>query len=571
MAGNENDIREVEDVEASTGLFTELGVTGLKRSGGYLDEEFLPQLRGKKAVQVYREIRDNDDIVGALMFAIIQLCRNVEWSVTPAGKSTDDANATKLVETCMEDMSHSWDDMIAEIVDGKLTYGWQWNETVYKRRMGPWEKDPRKRSQFTDGLVGWRKMPGRAQETLQRWAFDENGDVRAMIQLGAPDYTQRIIPIEKSSLFRYGTTKNSPEGRSMLRNIYRPWFYKKRLEEFESIGVERDLAGLPKIGVPASYLSAKPGTPQAKQVEAMKKMVRGIRRNEQEGIVFPLAYDPETKQPLFSFDLVGSGGARQFQTDTLIQRYQTSILMTVLADFIKVGHESSGTYNMHVDKTGIFKTALNSILKNIADVLNRHAVPRLFEKNGWKPAQLPKIVPGDVDAPDIAQLAAFLAQTAGLGFQWQDADMEKFLRTAAGLPALAESDFKQRRVVARKEEATRFAETQTAYLAARSTLAQQMAASQMQTAGEPSAADTQEAMGVAQTAQGLAQGDANEQRTQEQHDTAQSAAQDTAAGAQLGHAQQMGEILNPDQGKDKPKPKSPAAKPKGRPVSRSKK
>ena len=33
----------------------------------------------------------------------------------------------------------------------------------------------------------------------------------------------------------------------MLRNSYRSWYYKKRLEEFESVGVERDLAGLPMV------------------------------------------------------------------------------------------------------------------------------------------------------------------------------------------------------------------------------------------------------------------------------------------------------------------------------------
>jgi hypothetical protein len=250
--------------------------------------------------------------------------------------------------------------------------------------------------------------------------------------------------------------------------------------------------GLPKVGVPAAYLKAPVGSQQAKQVEALKKMVRGIRRNEQEGIVFPLAYDEDTKQPLFTFDLVGSGGTRQFQTDTLIQRYEQRMLMTVLADFIMLGHDGSGTYNMHVDKTGIFKTALNTIANNIADTFNRHAIPRLFAINGWRPDKLPRIVPSDVDAPDLTQLGGFLAQTAGLGFTWNDADMEKFLRDAAGLPKLGDTDFNKHRVDARRQEATRYAENQTAYLAARSTLAQAMAAQALQAQGVPSGADVDE-------------------------------------------------------------------------------
>lgn len=538
------ELREIAQVTSSAGPFAELGVTGLKRNVGYLDEEFLPQLKGHKAIQVYREMADNDAIIGALLFSIGNLLRNVTWNVTPAGKGTDDAKAAKLVETCMEDMSHSWDELIVEILSS-LVYGWSLHEIVYKRRMGPWQKDPRHKSQFDDGLIGWRKMPIRAQETLQRWMFDDSGGVKAMVQLAPPDYQQRIIPIDRSLLFRNGASKNSPEGKSMLRNAYRSWFYKKRLEEFESIGVERDLAGMPKIGVPSSYLKAKPGSMEAKQVEALKKMARGLRRNEQEGIIFPLAYDEDTKQPLFTFELVGSGGSRQFQTDTLIQRYEQRMLMTVLADFILVGHEGVGTYNMHVDKTGIFKTSLNAIAGNIADVFNRHAIPRLFAANGWKPAQLPKIVPSDVDAPNLTELGGFLTQTAGLGFSWADADMEKFLRNAAGLPELADTDFNKHKVNARREEATRFAQTQTAYLAARSQLAQAMAAQQAMAAGQPAMDDIQEHASMSGTANDAQSSQANEQRTQEAHDSAQ---QTAGIGAVSSVAGMLGEG-------DKPAPK----------------
>ena len=510
MQSDQADAEQMDVAMQQALPFQELGVTGLRRSGGSLAEEFLPQLKGRKAIQVYREMADNDPIVSALLFSVDKLIRNADWTVVPAGKSTEHANAAKLLETCMEDMSHSWDDFISEVLS-MLTYGWSYHEIVYKRRMGPWQKDGRQKSKYSDGLVGIRKMPIRAQETLQRWSFDPSGSVNGMVQLGPPDYTTRLLPIERGLLFRYGQHKNSPEGKSMLRGAYRPWFYKKRLEEFEAIGVERDLAGLPMVKVPAEWLKAKPGSEQWKQIDAFKKMVRGIRRNEQEGLVFPTAYDDETRQPLFEFELLGSGGARQFETDTLIQRYENRILMTVLADFIMVGHQRVGSYNLHLDKTGIFKTALNATTQSIAEVLNRHMVPRLFMANGWKPAELPYFRVEDVDAPDIAQLGAFLTQTAGLGFNWgPDVEMEKYLRTAAGLPPLQEDAEKKSKRSARWVEATRFATEQTEMLAARSMLAQQMAQSQMQAEGIP---DPEQAQAAAQQDQANQQAGAQ----QEQH------------------------------------------------------
>lgn len=442
----------------------ELGSTGLNRASGYVDEEFLPQLRGRKAISVYKEMSENEPLIGALLFTITRLMRNVEWRVEPGGKSAEDEKAAKHVEECMNDMSMSWDDFITEALS-MLVYGWSWHEVVYKRRGGLWTNDPRTHSKYDDGRIGWRNMPIRAQETLLRWSFDDSGGVRAMVQLAPPRYQTVAVPIERSLLFRFKHHKGNPEGVSMLRTAYRPWFVKKRLEEFEAIGIERDLAGLPMVSVPAELLRAKKGTDQYAAVENFKKMVKTVRRNEQEGLVFPAAYDQDTKQPLYKFELLGGGGGRAFNTHQIIERYETRILQSVLADFIMVGHDQSGSYSMHTDKTGIFRTTLNSIAKMIADVLNRHAIPRLMALNGWKLKELPQIVPSDVDAPDILQLSQFMTAMAGTGITWfPDPVMEQFVRDAARLPKLDEETEERRRQMQMQSEATQFATMQGEYL-----------------------------------------------------------------------------------------------------------
>lgn len=413
----------------------EIGKTGLRRVSGYVDEEFLPQLRGRKAVQIYREMMDNDPIVGALLFAIDRLLREVEWRVEPASQSPEDQQNAEFIEQNMQDMSHTWDDLISEVMT-MVPYGWAWCETVYKRRVGPWEKDAAKRSKFDDNKIGWRKISLRAQETLLRWVFDEDGGIKALVQMAPPLYAPTVIPIEKSLLFRTTVAKNNPEGRSLLRTAYRPWYMKKRLEEYEGIGIERDLAGLPMARLPAEYLDAVPGSKQDLMVKAFRKMVRSVRRDEQEGILLPSLFDENGNQ-LFEFELLTSGGSRQFDTDSIIQRYEQRILMSVLADFILVGHEETGSYSMHTDKRGLFQTAINSIAQSIAEVFNRYAIPRLFAINGIKPLQLPTIVPNDIDPPDLTQLGGFMQQMTAAGMQWfPDPELEKFIRDAARLPEL---------------------------------------------------------------------------------------------------------------------------------------
>src|ERR1700719_1670290 len=69
--------------------FRDYGSYGLRQYGGWVREEFLPQLVGREAARVYREMLDNETVVGSMMFAITQAMRKVGWRVTPAQESDD--------------------------------------------------------------------------------------------------------------------------------------------------------------------------------------------------------------------------------------------------------------------------------------------------------------------------------------------------------------------------------------------------------------------------------------------------------------------------------------------------
>ena len=226
----------------------EIGRIGQRRYGGTLYEEFLHVLIGKKGIEVYCEMSENDDVVGAILFAIEMLVRQCDWNVEPGGDTAKDKEAAEFVDSCMNDMQDTWIDTISEILSF-LTYGWSYHEIVYKRRMGN-TKDSRTKSKYNDGLIGWRKLPIRSQESLYQWEYDNEDNLLGMTQMPPPDFGLFTIPIEKALLFRTKIRKNNPEGRSILRNAYRPWYFKRRIQEIEGIGIERDLAGLPVLYAP---------------------------------------------------------------------------------------------------------------------------------------------------------------------------------------------------------------------------------------------------------------------------------------------------------------------------------
>lgn len=410
----------------------ELGLTGLERFGGWVYEEFLPELQGQRAVQVYQEMSSNDPVIGAVLHAIEMLIRQVEWRVEPGGRSLEDMQAAHFLETCLEDMETTWEETIAEILS-MLVYGWSYHEILYKVRHGQ-SRDPVYNSRYSDGRIGWRGFPIRAQSSLWEWQFDENGRILGMVQMAPPDYKLRVIPMEKALLFRTTSHKNNPEGRSVLRSAFRPWYFKKHIETIEGIGIERDLAGLPIAWVPPELLSPN-ASPEDRQVlESIKRIVTNVRRDEQEGIVFPLVYD-ENGNKVFDFGLLSTGGTRQFNTDAVIARYDQRIAMTVLADFILLGHEQVGSFSLASSKTHLFSVALGTWLNVIAAQFNRIAIPRLFALNSFRLEKLPKLVPGDIEVPNLTELGDYITKLAGAGMDlFPDDKLEEYLRKVANLP-----------------------------------------------------------------------------------------------------------------------------------------
>lgn len=97
----------------------ETGRIGQRRYGGNIYEEFLHELRGKRGIEAYREMSENDDVVGAILFAIEMLVRQCDWNVEPGGDTAKDKEAAEFVKSCMDDMQDTWIDTISEILSMK--------------------------------------------------------------------------------------------------------------------------------------------------------------------------------------------------------------------------------------------------------------------------------------------------------------------------------------------------------------------------------------------------------------------------------------------------------------------
>lgn len=417
--------------------FHEIGRSGLTRFGGYIFADPLHELQSwDRAYKVYHEMSHNDAVIGSLIFAIKSLCRTVNWRVHPAASRTEDLEAATFLDECRQDMETTWADVIVEALT-MLVYGWALSEIVYKQRLGPDEKDPTKHSKYRDGRIGWRKIPLRAQSSLFHWIFTEDGsgDVVAMRQLSPPDYILKDIPLSKCLLFRTTAEAGNPQGRSILRNAVRAWRFRQNIEELEGIGCERDLAGLPVVRIPASVLTGNDDASAAARTGYFQ-LASNVKRDSNEGVVMPSDCWENTNVEMYSLGLLAACGRREIDTDAVINRYNSAILGTVLADFIMIGHEGVGAHELHTSKFDVFTAAITAYLDIIAEQFNRVAIPRLFALNPeFKITELPRVEHDEVAGTDLTILGNYLKalHSAGVPIEASD-EMITHLHTVADLP-----------------------------------------------------------------------------------------------------------------------------------------
>lgn len=388
----------------------EVGTTGLAQFTGLIFQEPLVELRGKEAYKRYNEMRLNSPIIGALLLSIENPLRSTSW--TFSSNIADDPRL-ELLEAARANMEHSWNDHISEALT-MLPFGFAIFEMCYE---------------LIDGKMLWRSFSPRGQDTVYRWLYEEIQNsvndqspkqrLRGFVQLAPPKYHPTSIPIERLMIYRLHTERDNPEGRSILRTAWVPYYYIKHIQQIEAIGIERDLAGLPVVTLPLGATTGGTATDDAKAA----KIVRNIRNDEQAGIVLPTGW---------TLNLLGTGGSKQIDTDAIINRYEKRILTSALAQFLMLGQDGVGALALSKDQTDFFTMSVNAVGDILAETFTKTAIKQLMELNGFSadglklehtPAQ------GNIG---ITAVADFL-QKVGAFITWTPED-EVWLRQVVNLP-----------------------------------------------------------------------------------------------------------------------------------------
>jgi hypothetical protein len=409
------------------------GVSGLRSYSGYIREEFLPELVGQRGHKIYREMANNDSTCHAILFAVKMLLRASHWNVEPASEDADAVEAAELVEGMLfKDMEMGWPEVLDNACS-MFTYGFSIQEAVFKKRNGVNTAKPWLSSDFDDGLYGIQGLFSRAQDTIPRWIFDDEGHLLGFEQYPWND-VHRVVPITRCLHYRTTSELQNPEGVSLLRGAYRSWYFLNNLEVIEGIGTERDLAGYPIIRVPGELLTATATPEQKAAASTYEAMLKNVRRDTQEGIMLP-SDTREDGSKYYDFELLSSGGSRAIPISTSIERYQRNIARSILADFLFLGSDGAGSLALGETKVNTFVIAMKGYLEHFANQFNERLIPMIWQVNGLDPDLRPKLVPDDLEPEDLAAVAAYVNALATVGYDLaSDTELENVLRRKAGLP-----------------------------------------------------------------------------------------------------------------------------------------
>lgn len=429
---------EIEKASIPRLRLGEMGVVGLKQHGGRIQEEARRELRFPEANRTFQLMAQDATIASALSLFEMMVSR-VEWIVDTGIDPSPEMKAhAKFLEEAMHDMEHSWRSFIQEVTSA-FTYGYCINEKVYRRRT--WDNG----SQYNDNKVGFRKLPVRSQATVNKWLYSEDGreltgvqQSLACITDGTDRYAKLLnatgtvdIPRKKFLHFRVDVKRDNPEGNSPLRAAYHAWKYRTLIEEQEAVGVTRDMNGMPTLYLPPRYMSADATDAEKAIYEYYKNVIRNIQMNEQSGLILPQAFDPDSRQPLFKFELTSTMGGKMYDTDAIIKRWDNKILMVLFADMLKMGQDQVGSYSLAGAKTNIMAMAIEARLQEIQDVLNNDLVKQLFAMNGVAPdVKLPKLVYGDLDEVDLDEFSKAIQRIGSVGGLERDRPVMNKIRDA---------------------------------------------------------------------------------------------------------------------------------------------
>lgn len=384
---------------------------------GSLSEEKAPELRWPQAYDVYDDMMRNSQIssvIRAVMMPILgttwridgkgclpEITRHVAADlglpIVGEGDDVDDRD--------VEDR-FSWGEHLELHLEEKFTYGHSVGEQ--KAYFGP------------DGRWHLAKIGYRPPRSITKWNVAADGGLISIEQTGAPagmltaNSKPRRLSIDRLVIHVRGRRGGNWRGRSLLRTAYQPWLLNQRAARVEMITAERQ----------GSPLVVYVGAPGETDLEPGKLIATRVRAGQEAGAAIP-----------HGAELLQKGVEGALPDINQIKRYNDDqIARSVLAHFLNLGSQGnqSSSYALGATFSDFFTLSLRAEANDVARTGSRYIARDIVAWN-WPGERAPRVIYDEIGGGQAALVQA-IATLVGAGVLKPDEDLERFTRTALGLP-----------------------------------------------------------------------------------------------------------------------------------------
>lgn len=234
--------------ELAAGGFAEVGSSGLETYSGFIAEAYNRELDWPQCAPLYNRIWRSDPELSIvrLIFDAWSAQQTISAYVPEEvpGKdldkpTDDDKRASDFYQSVLDDIDGGINRWLSSCVSRVPFYGWGWWEVLPGVRDPGWKApaDDPWRSDYDDGLIGFRRFAFRRYSSFYSWEISESsGRWTGMHQLDSPN-PPVLIPLDRSLHVLFGDMDN-PEGLATMEALWRLERYKWNLELIQGMGYE---------------------------------------------------------------------------------------------------------------------------------------------------------------------------------------------------------------------------------------------------------------------------------------------------------------------------------------------
>lgn len=420
----------------------EMGALGLRTFSGVTKDELKAELNWPRSINTFRDMSYHS-AVNAPLTLFENIISKATWTYKPPADATEEEKEqAKIINQMMQDMEQPWSEFIRDVLSSNV-FGFSVHEKVFRKRYKA------NGSLYDDGIIGWKKLPIRVQESISKFIFSEDGNEIIGVQQNLSSindiynrFSKRSnlinIPRSKFLLFRTGKHRGDPFGKSPLRDAYLAWRFLSALEELEATGVAKDLNGLPVLYLPAQYLAVD-APPEVQAIRLYyENVMRNLQMNEQSAVILPQMIEPESRTPMFKLDLLSVDGKKNFDISKIKEYYKNLIFTSLFSDVLTLGQSSTGSFALGSIKNSLAGAYAERLIANIAEVLQNDLIRQTYELNNWSTERIGHFDYDGIEPADLETFSKAVQRMGATGYLPKSLEVVNAVLDSLGIDQLPE-------------------------------------------------------------------------------------------------------------------------------------